>query len=67
MAHALLERETLNREGVELIMRGEPLPAVILKTDHTTLDAASAAGGNGCVDPATVPGEIADARDDLDT
>jgi cell division protease FtsH len=74
MAQALLERETLNREGVELIMRGEPLPAVVVKTDHAAIDtagasdtyeASGASGGNGGIDPAAVTEETAEARDDL--
>jgi len=38
MAAALLERETLNADEFELIMKGEPLPDPEIVVDHETVD-----------------------------
>jgi len=55
MAQALLERETLERSEVDLILRGEPLPEMVIAPDHGE-------GGLGAVSPGDL--EAALGRDD---
>src|SRR5260370_34175351 len=43
LAHALLERETLDREEVELVMAGKPLPPQVSPSDTKVTSGAPAA------------------------